>query len=329
MPTVPEGMTVFDLDHWMTYLDFVVERHLIWDRRQAGVKGPWTTDPYLASKKFTNVFRILDPGSQFVLTDLYGDTEADLQDYLYRAFLYRHTGRVEAWQWLPLALGRYPLAGDGESILEAWKEYRGPGVYKANNRVRPSQPEKPHAPGVRGSTQYARSVFTGAYQIHPQSQVPGTDKMVSIVELAERLYRDGVFDAFLRERSPSARFKGFVSQKGVGNFMSMQVLTDWGYLDPNHDENAFVVAGPGAVKGAALLCPGASPESVIREARKRLLEEPGCPMLEGRPPSLMDVQNTLCEYSKLARYLNSPPGAAYNPAHPGPQPLPVLPEHWR
>lgn len=32
------------------FLAFVVERHRIWEQRQAGLPQPWTSDPVLASR---------------------------------------------------------------------------------------------------------------------------------------------------------------------------------------------------------------------------------------------------------------------------------------
>lgn len=290
-----------DLDMWMLYRDFVLERHRVWERRQAGEPGPWTRDPILASRKFTNVFRILDPGTQFVLTELAGP---EPRDELFRLFLYRHTGRVEAWQYLPIALGAYPGADDAAAIVAAWDEYRGGGQ---------------------------RSVFTGAYLVFPQSQVPGTDKMRSIVDLADRVFARSspVTEAFLRAGSPAERFRVLRANKGVGDFMSMQVLADWNYLHALGDENDFVIAGPGARKGTALVFPGEKPESAIARARALWLDDPECPTLVGRPPSLMDVQNTMCEFSKLTRYLTRAPGEPYKPAHPGQQGPPVLPTEWK
>jgi hypothetical protein len=56
------------------------------------------------------------------------------------------------------------------------------------------------------------------------------------------------------------------------------------------------------------------------------LDHPGDPV---RVPSWMDVQNTLCEFSKWVRFSEKPlPGKPYRPAHPGPQPAPLLPQHW-
>ena len=89
------------------FLRFVVERHRIWEQRQAGAPQPWTDDPVLATRKFTNVFRVLDPGTQFLLTDLF-EPDIDPRDTLMRAFLYRHTGRVEIWELLGVMTGQYP-----------------------------------------------------------------------------------------------------------------------------------------------------------------------------------------------------------------------------
>jgi hypothetical protein len=48
------------------YRVMVVERHKIYLARQNNEPQPWTTDPVLRNRKFTNMFRVLDPGSQFV-----------------------------------------------------------------------------------------------------------------------------------------------------------------------------------------------------------------------------------------------------------------------
>ena len=59
------------------YQHMVRERHQIWLARQNGATYPWTSDPVLANRKFTNMFRVLDPGSQFVF-DLEEDNPLDV-----------------------------------------------------------------------------------------------------------------------------------------------------------------------------------------------------------------------------------------------------------
>lgn len=292
-----------------TYLDFVCERHYIWEQRQAGLPQPWTEDPILRGQKFTNVFRVLDPGSQFV----FKLQDEDPLGTLMRLFLYRHTGRVEAWDFVVRAL--WPSMGDVESIGNALMRYRESG----------------------------EKIFTSAYLVYPQSAERGTDKLASIIDLTQRLIDNGSFTDFLMADSQVERFACLRRNKGVADFMSMQILTDWGYTKhaDGDREDEFVIPGPGAVRGAALLDPTQPAQAVLRSCWQALRLEASCPELPvlvepdgavvlNRLPSLMDVQNTLCEYSKYARYRAK--GATtvrdYRPAHPGVQDAPILPAHW-
>jgi hypothetical protein len=316
---------VIDTDAALTFLSFVQERHRAYLARQAGDPQPWTDDPIVATRKFTNVYRILDYGSQFVMTDLI-DPELGPRDQLARLFLYRHTGRVEAWEYLGLTSG-YPTRSNLDDVVAAWKEYQGQGVEHTQKR-------NPEAQGQGGSrtgggvryTKFERSVFTGAYLVFPQSTVPGTNKLDSIIDLTRRLFVEADTGAdFWRASSQAERFTVLRRNKGVADFMSMQILTDWGYtpLCGEDRENEFVVAGPGARKGAAAL--GLPPDQAIRWATETISDL----RLGDRPPSYMDAQNTLCEFSKYVRFMEKPvPSKLYRPAHPGPQPAPVLPKHW-
>lgn len=295
-------------DRALDYLAFVVNRHRVWEKRQQNLPQPWTEDPILASRKFTSVFRVLDPGSQYVLTDLYQRDGEDPEDLLLRLFLYRHTGRTEVWDWLAYAGVGLPNRGNLEQVLEAWQDYR----------ARTGKP-----------------LFTGAYLVYPQSHEKGTDKIYSIVYLAHRLFAVGdVASTFLAAESQAGRFSALRSNKGVADFMSMQVLTDWGYFAPEDREDDFVVLGPGARRGALALDPHSKPEATLEwayTAIRSLPEPPTISLPDGRVrlPSRMDVQNTLCEFSKYVRFQSKPtPGKVYTPAHPGPQPAPALPERW-
>lgn len=312
MLALPEG-----LDPWGTYLAFVAERHAIYEARQYGLPQPWTNDPILSRKKFTNVYRLLDPGSQYVIETLI-DPELDPRDQLLRLFLYRHTGKVEAWEFLDLMVG-LPSHENLQEVLGLWKGYRG----------RPRMVPR-HGKPDRAWADYARTVFTGAYLVFSQSQEPGTDKLVEIIRLTERLFTPGspddVVPDFLAARTQAERFAVLRSRRGVGDFMAMQILTDWGY-GTEFREDEFVICGPGARRGAAVLDPRAKPEATARRAHRQIAR---LAQLGNRCPSLMDAQNTLCEFSKYVRYLGNPPtGAPYRATHPGPQPEPTLPAHWR
>ena len=322
---------MIDVDAAMDYLQFVEARHTAWVARQTGMDSPWTDDPIVNSRKFTNVFRILDHGTQFVLTDL-EDPEVSDRDLLMRLFLYRHTGRTEVWEFLELMLGAYPTVSELDEVLDIWRAYRGDAHVRTRN-------VDPRSAGRTTQTDFKRSVFTSAYLVFPQSQVKGTDKLESIIRLTQRLFTpdspNDVMPDFMAAQTQAERFAALRRNKGVADFMSMQILTDWGYT--SHcgvdRENEFVVPGPGARKGAAALAPGVKAEVVIDWAVEAIRSLPNCPRLQlpggqVREPSYMDAQNTLCEFSKYVRYQDKPASKPYVPAHPGPQPEPVLPEHW-
>ncbi len=312
------------------FLGFVAERHRVWEKRQAGLPAPWTDDPILARRKFTNVFRVLDPGTQFLLTDLFEPGLSE-RDTLMRAFLYRHTGRVEAWQYLDLMIG-YPTADRLKEARAVWQKYRGePRLYQ---RIPWSQPKATYTGPSHEAKSFPRTVFTGAYIVFPQSGTAGTDKMDSIIDLTARLFTPGspddVMPAWGRARTQAERYKVLRSNKGVGDFMAMQILTDWGYQCGEDREDEFLVPGPGSVKGAKAIDPGAQTMDVVRRVVAAVRELPDCPRVGYRVPSLMDIgSNLLCEWSKYTRFREQPlPAKSYKPAHPGPQPDPVLPSYY-
>ena len=294
-----------DADAAITYLDFVVERHRVWDARQVGAPQPWTDDPVLRTRKFTNVYRVLDPGSQFVLTDLAKPGD-HVRDVLARIFLYRYTNEPLTWRYLHSQFGKYPSERDIASgaVAAEIKRYR-----EAGNRV-----------------------FSGAYVILPAPNRPG-DKVQQAVDLTNR-WMDVHATDFLLADTQQERYDILRSEYGVGPFLAMQILTDWGYTPQCGEdrEHEFVIPGPGCIKGAKAIAPAAPVMDTLLWCHREVNNLDGMPALrlpdlDGRVrrPSLMDVQNTLCEFSK---YVRGPRAGEYVPAHPGPQPAPVLPSHW-
>jgi len=280
------------------YRTMVEERHRIWFDRLNGEPQPWTADPVLANRKFTNMFRVLDPGSQFVF-DL---NHKDPLNVIARLVFYRITNKPSTWHALRTSLGRYPLAGDfvyrHASMFHFLDQYRDAG-----NRV-----------------------FSGAYIIVPE---PGTtnDKVRGAIHVA-RLFVMEKAEAFLDATSQDERFAVLESTPGLGKFLSMQILTDWTYLQTEEPDLSFVVAGPGSRRGAALLEPAKKAEDVIYDLAFDWMDHQTV-TLGGRSLTLMDVQNTLCEFSKYAKEVVHPrKKTAYQPAHPGAQPIPVLPQWW-
>lgn len=280
------------------YKVMVRERHRIWEKRQYGVRAPWTEDPVLSKLKMTNMFRVLDPGSQFVF-DL---NSRDPLDVIARLVAYRITNLPDTWRSLSEGLGHYPTASD-------FVNHPGAIVNILQDR---------QEDGLR--------VFSGAYIIVPE---PGTanDKVEGVVTVTRRFIMNHG-GAFLSATTEDERFKALLSTPGLGVFLSMQILTDWGYLQKTEPDLSFVMAGPGARRGAAILNPDITPEDVIYDLAT-MWSDDNLVQLEGRRLTPMDVQNTLCEWSKYAREsVTLRRKNPYVPAHPGRQPKPVVPHWW-
>ena len=280
------------------YQHMVRERHQIWLARQYGETYPWTQDPVLANRKFTNMFRVLDPGSQFVF-DLQEDNPLDT---LARLVFYRLTNLPASWYEMKAVLGRFPVAADFT--------------------------ERPEV--IAGILQSRRDegyrVFSGAYIIVPE---PGTtnDKIEGAVRVTARFLSEH-YEFFSKVLTQEQRFAALRATPGLGKFLSMQILADWTYLQKTQPDPSFIAAGPGAVRGAGLLNDSMKPEQVIGELAVAWADHPTV-RIGDRGLTPMDVQNTLCEFSKYAREVAYPrKKTPYKPAHPGVQPKPRLPQWW-
>lgn len=291
-------MTVEDEAMYGLYRGMVIERHRIWRARQENLPQPWTDDPVLKNRKFTNMFRVLDPGSQFVF-DL---DDEDAVTTIARLVFYRITNLPSTWYALRAVHGRYPTARD--FVHQSAQLFQILDTYRKNGN----------------------KVFSGAYIIVPE---PGTknDKVGGALRVVRTFVMEKA-EAFLNADTVDEQFRILRSTPGLGEFLSMQVLTDWGYLQTEEPDLSFVVAGPGAVRGAALIDSSRKPEQVIYDLAFGWMGDESV-SLEGRSLTPMDVQNTLCEFGKYTRELATPrKKTPYRPAHPGTQPTPVIPQWW-
>lgn len=259
------------------YTAFVKERHAVWERRYAGLPQPWTDDPVIAGKKFCNMFRALDYGSQFVIKEL---LTGDPTDVLMRCFMYRLTNRPEPWQAFYILHGRYPTLQDlaTDAIASTFHAYNGPK-------------------------------FSSAYRLQVGTKNKGMDKLDWVVRLSKELFLEQRYfpiNEALRA-SPAALWGLLMRAPRIGSFLAMQVVTDWNYSGFGGDENDFVAPGPGSTRGAEWITPGVDTVTTIHALKGLWDSHPDPPVVwlgNNRPHylTLMDIQNTLCEFDKYMRY---------------------------
>lgn len=289
------------------YVAFVRERHHVWERRSLGLPAPWSASSILQQTRFTNNFRVLDTGSQYVLRMV--QAAETPEDVVLRAFLYRLTNLPEPWE----AYHR--------------REGRGPTVDDVRTGVLPEFLETHSGP-----------MFSSAYMISPGITNKGLTRPQWLSKTVTAAFTPGGAYALARavfaSDTPAAeRVDRLCGVPRVAGFLALQIATDIGYSDllPG-DEDEFVVVGPGSRRGLqALGLPTTA--SAIRtlhaEVRSTVtLDVHGTP----RPLSLMDVQNTLCEFGKYHAMLKGrAPRRRFTPATTPAWAPPELayPNHWR
>lgn len=312
---------------WDLYTHYVRERWQVYLRRSMGLPAPWTDDPVIAGTKFTNDFRILDAGTQFLVGSLCAEP-VPLPELMMRCFLYRYTNRPEPWEYAREQWGRYPLIEDLESgaLMELWRAAPVP-------------------------------VSGNAYQMYVGGQNSGISRTDWCVGLAAQAFTpDGgaiVIPAHKWSRTgehyilprlldvwgdAEALFRTLTTVPQCATFMGQQILTDFTYLPGSTmSDSDWVEPGPGSRRGMDLVWPGSKePHAVrLRAAHEYWQTSIRAPRLssghvQDRPLSLMDVQNTFCEFQKYVRRLES--GKTFTPYRPkNPDETwaePFLPAHW-
>jgi hypothetical protein len=292
-------------DAAMSFFNFVEERHAVWVHRQTGDPQPWTNDPIIGTKKFTNVFRVLDHGSQFLLNVL--KKTLTKEDALFQSWLYRYTNLPDGWIRFAEHQGDWPAIDylDEGYLEQVWTDH------------------------IRNGGQ----LFSGAYMINGgSSKRPGVPKHLALLELTEKEFLP-MIPGFFEQESLKDRVAYLSKIPFCSSFMAQQICTDFGYWDPTFHENDYVALGPGALKGCREIDPETKPEATFAWFFEQVLSSDWCPSVQVdadtiRFLSKMDVQNCFCEFSKYARYDRKPSSSPtlFSPTHPTLEP--VYPKHW-
>jgi len=273
---------------------FICERQQIWHRRFVEQQfPPWTNDNILKTTRFTNVYRELDPGTQYALREIL-ETRLSIQDKIFNVMLYRLIGRTETFS----AIGLQYVSSFDSSFLE-----------KKLRFIRDVEGKPP---------------FSGAYIVSTYLRMGSRDKVVNIARLFDILAKsfDRVSDCLLACRSAKDAFLELRRVYGFGTFLAYQVLVDLLYpLKINGGKpilpfthNDWAIAGPGARRGAEILLSSHMRTKDLQVMRwlyehqqteferlrlsfPYLRDQHGDPV----PVSLSNIENCLCEFYKYIK----------------------------
>lgn len=138
--------------------------------------------------------------------------------------------------------------------------------------------------------------FTGAYL------VPHRDKRFNTkVAGWLSLFDDYNFEGVEKIQTAEGCYNFFKKIPGFGDFLAMQFTAELGWLDETlYGGNEFVIPGNGAVRGLAKL--QVNQKDHVKFLQELVKTQP-ISNIDYLPMTLMDYQNTFCEFDKFTRYL--------------------------
>lgn len=282
------------------FFRFARARHQIYLDRCAGLPAPWTDDPVLRTRRFTNVFRELDRTTVWfrenLRTPLRNSKWVVPATVIFRWFNLISTGEIIAPYLLNPWLGR--AKGDYESLLQSMEK----AVREA----------KPSGPWVTGS--YV--VFSGKNN---------GDKLTGLFSFIRSFLRwwyegDGERAWFSGNSVHSIqRAHEILGQRdGLSGFTAYEVVTDlrWTPAVGTLRVNGWAHVGPGATRGVSRLLYGHERGMNQDSHRDQVLMQKEMQTLLGYSKQdrfwpqndldwpaweLRDVEHTLCEFDKYER----------------------------
>ena len=267
------------------YFYFIQERmNIFWGKYNH--QDHLTDDPILQEYKFTNVYRASDRVSQYLIKNvIYRDLDRYTpEDVLLRILVFKVFNRIETWEYLnkylDVRVNTYNVERLSKLLTKRQKDY---------------------------------PIFSNAYMMagsHVRYADIKTKHQVWLQMIEDKFIQGRGFEKVLEAKSMSEVYSQLRDYPLIGDFLAYQYTIDFNYSPYlNFDEDSFVKAGVGAVRGIkkCFLSFGNNFEDAIyyiHDHFEELQERYGYTAfrpLPGRKPKLIDLQNCFCETDKYLR----------------------------
>ncbi|KAI0947177.1 hypothetical protein AcV7_009670 [Taiwanofungus camphoratus] len=201
-----------------TLFYFMAERHHIHQRRIAGDPTPWTKDPILAAYPFTNVFRVYDRTTQYILRHVIWEGSQDFHESCFRVILFRLFNKIETWELLKSRFKNI-----------TWKDF--------------------------DVNRYENVLLSAGTAVYGHAYIIPAPKLGAYANASNHLR---LIDLMMQEDVPGQlkRFRHLKDAHGwlslfpaMGDFTSLQLLLDLNMLPHfDFDEDEWVALGPGSLE---------------------------------------------------------------------------------
>ena len=266
-----------------TYWKFATERQNIFYNKLRN-EHTLTDDLILKDYKFTNVYRVLDRVSQYLISDVIYRDEHEPRNILFRILLFKIFNKIETWECLERELGQISYHSFDFAICDDILSNL------LDNKV---------------------SIYSAAYiMASAKSRYGMKRKHQNHLLMIKEMIEDGLAEKLMTSKSMKEGYELLLNYPSIGTFLAYQLITDINYSElTNYSEMEFVKAGPGAIEGIQK-CFGDigrySYEDVIKyvtDTQEYHFERLGLNFhyINGRRLQLIDCQNIFCEVAKYSR----------------------------
>jgi hypothetical protein len=275
-------------ENYETFVHYLNERELIRQKRARGEPGPWTGDPILSRYKFTNILRIYDRTTQWLVKHWYNPRRGNTSKQILalNCAIARYFGSIEFLEDVG-----FQDSWDPDFLIR-----------RASERLRNHQ-----------------KVFTGAYIItNAGSTDPKQNVVVSQFLTPYRMNLDKIVRLAENHNSWKVVCEFLQTLPGIGAFMAKEIALDMlltPVLEHATDKLTWSPAGPGAIRGLNRLHDrplqkGLTQAQAQHEMQALLVKLSADRAFEDYMPEIgvkfgvTDVQFCLCELDKYLRVKN-------------------------
>lgn len=248
LPSVTE---IVNAENLHEFYNMIFERQEIWWRRNVlKLSRPWTEDPILATKAFTNVYRELDRSSQYLIHNIIRDTSITaLEDLLFKMMIFRFYNKTQTFTHATHAIA-----------LPAYKTFNVQTQWEQTVALRECGENPWHSaylmyPGniTKADAGWVDTEQRGMFRDHVFCKIV-FKKVHSIIPQLVKLFKT--------QASPIEIINLYITIDGVALFMATEFYLDLTYIPVYRDDFEFPYTpddfwnvGPGCSTGIRMIFP--------------------------------------------------------------------------
>ncbi len=267
-----------------TYWKFAYRRQKVFISRLLSPSTYSCEDEVIRKYKFTNVYRVCDRVSQYLIKEVIYSDNFPVDDLFLRIVLFKLFNKIETWELLENRFGTICVDNfDAKRFSEF----------------------------LDGEMNRGRVLYSNAYMMASGcKEFAVTRKHQAHMLLAEKMVNDGLCYKIQDCNKMKDGFDLLLGYPLIGYFLAYQYITDINYSDiTDFSESEFTMPGPGARDGIRkCFCSlgGVSEIELIKMMAERQsyeFDRLGFDFMSlgGRELQYIDIQNIFCETDKYCR----------------------------